>query len=288
MADDGIQGVEQRVAWVRDSLRRIDLEPTRIPPAELAAVFLDTLCPETAASQLISENDDLDDWPGLVAPAALEERPAALHVGSRLARVLAISRYPTRLHPGWLDSLQGFDGDLDLSLHIQPSPGQAVMSFLDRRVAELGSTLRIEQEQGRRGDPYRRAALDDAEELQDRLARGEERLFDASLYLGVWADSEDELEAAVRRLEALLGARMLQSRRLLFQMVPGLLSMLPLGCDRVGLRRCLTTAALAASFPFTGNDLCEGSLRSCEVLVGLAAYAHLPDLPTAAHQARRL
>ena len=30
------------------------------------------------------------------------------------------------------------------------------------------------------------------------------------------------------------------------------------------------------------------SLRSCEVLVGLAAYACLPDLPTAAHQARRL
>ncbi len=32
----------------------------------------------------------------------------------------------------------------------------------------------------------------------------------------------------------------------------------------------------------------QTSLRSCEVLVGLAAYAHLPDLPTAAHQARRL
>ncbi len=29
------------------------------------------------------------------------------------------------------------------------------------------------------------------------------------------------------------------------------------------------------------------SPRSCEVLVGLAAYAYLPDLPTAAHQARR-
>jgi hypothetical protein len=35
-------------------------------------------------------------------------------------------------------------------------------------------------------------------------------------------------------------------------------------------------------------DTAGGSLRSCEVLVGLAANAYLPDLPTAAHQARRL
>ena len=32
----------------------------------------------------------------------------------------------------------------------------------------------------------------------------------------------------------------------------------------------------------------RGSLGSCEVLVALAAYARLPDLPTAPHQARRL
>ncbi len=254
---DGHPVLEQRVAWVSESLRRIDLEPVRLSPTALSALFLETLCPETAASQSVSDQDQLDDWVDLVAPAAFEERPFDLRVGIRLARVLAISRYPTRLHPGWLDSLQTFDGDLDLSLHIQPSPSQAVMSFLDRRVAELGSTLRIDQEAGRRGDPYRRAALGDAEELQDRLARGEARLFDTSLYLTVWADGGEELESATRRLEALLGARMLQSRRLHFQMAPALTSSLPLASDTVALRRCLTTDALAATFPFTGNDLSE-------------------------------
>src|SRR5205807_2189397 len=38
---------------------------------------------------------------------------------------------------------------------------------------------------------------------------------------------------------------------------PGLISVLPLGLDRVGLRRSLSTSALAATFPFTGNDLSE-------------------------------
>src|SRR3989454_9904005 len=38
-------------------------------------------------------------------------------------------------------------------------------------------------------------------------------------------------------------------------MRPGLLSTLPLGLDRISLRRALSTTALSATFPFTGSDL---------------------------------
>jgi hypothetical protein len=257
IANDGLAVLDQRVAWVSDCLRRIDLEPIRLTAPALTPLLLQTLCPETATTQLAQPDDRLDDWPGLVAPAAVEERPFDIRIGARLARLLGISRYPTRLHPGWLGTLQAFEGDVDVSLHVRPSPSQTVMSFLERRVAELSSTVRLAEEAGRRADPFRRAALEDVEELQDRLARGEERLFEASLYLAIWADDEGELDASTQRLEGLLGARMLHSRRLLFQMEPGLISALPLGLDRVGLRRSLSTTALAATFPFTGNDLSE-------------------------------
>jgi hypothetical protein len=255
--EDGHAVLDQRVAWISESLRRLDLEPIRAPGSALTALFLHSLCPETSATQPVPPDDELDDWAPLVAPAAVEERPFDIRIGNRLARVLGISRYPTRLHPGWLGSLQAFEGDVDVSLHVRPSPSQAVMSFLERRVAELSSTVRLAEEAGRRADPFRRAALEDVEELQDRLARGEERLFEASLYAAVWADDEGQLDASTRRLESLLGARMVHSRRLLFQMEPGLLSTLPLALDRVGLRRSLSTSALAATFPFTGNDLSE-------------------------------
>jgi hypothetical protein len=257
IVDDGHAVLDQRVAWVSECLRRIDLEPIRLAATALTPLFLQTLCPETATSQPVQPDERLDDWAGLVAPAAVEEQPLEVRIGIRVARVLGISRYPTRLHPGWLGSLQAFEGDVDVSLHVRPSPSQTVMSFLERRVAELSSTVRLAEEAGRRADPFRRAALADVEELQDRLARGEERLFEASLYLAIWADDEAGLDASTQRLEGLLGARMLHSRRLIFQMEPGLISALPLGLDRVGLRRSLSTTALAATFPFTGNDLSE-------------------------------
>src|SRR4029077_18802704 len=148
-----------------------------------------------------------------------------------------------------------FEGDLDVALHLYPSAGPAVMAFLDRRIAELSSTVSLTERHGGRADPYRRAALRDALELQDRIAQSSERLFDASLYLTVWADGADALDRATGQIEALLGTRLIHSRRLYFQMRDGLIATLPLACDRVRVRRVLSTTALSATLPFGGSDL---------------------------------
>ena len=74
-AEDGHAVLEQRVAWVSECLRRIDLEPIRLTASALASLFLQTLCPETASTQPVPPDERLDDWSGLVAPAAIEERP---------------------------------------------------------------------------------------------------------------------------------------------------------------------------------------------------------------------
>jgi TraG P-loop domain/Helicase HerA, central domain len=272
--DNAVEMLEQRVRWVSEWLRRIDLEPIRLTGRSLAGVLYETLCPDTARVQQLPEGDSFEDLPSLIAPAAVEERAGEVRLGRRRARSLAVSHYPKRLIPGWLDSLHAFEGDLDVSLHLQPAPNQAVMPFLERRIAELSSTVRLTEERGRRADPYRRAALEDAEELQDRIARGEERLIEAGLYLTVWADRDEGLEGACQRIEALLGSQLIHSRRLLFQMEPGLITTLPVGVDRVGLRRSLSTSALAATFPFTGNDLSQG----CGLLYGINPEVRSPVL----------
>ena len=251
---DGLEILDQRVSWVTECLRRLDLEPRRLRDHELAELVRWTLDP-AAAAQPIDAHDSLVDPGPLIAPAAVAERPGSVAVSGRLARTIAVSRYPARLQLGWLGDLQAFDGDLDVALHLRPSAGPAVMAFLERRIAELSSTVRMSEQHGGRADPYRRTALHDAIELQDRIAQGSERLFDASLYLTVWADGEDELDRATRRIEALLGARLIHTRRLLFQMRPALLATLPIGIDPVRVRRVLSTTALSASFPFTGTDL---------------------------------
>ncbi len=255
---DGIEVLEQRVRWIEGSLRRIDLQPRRLRDRELAGLLRSTLDP-VAAVQPIAEAERFTDVQNLVAPAAFSEERSFVSASGNLARTIAVVGYPSHLHPGWLGDLHSLECDLDVALHLRPSAGAAVMAFLARRIAELSSTVRAAEERGGRADPYRRAALGDALELQDRIAQGSERLFDAGLYLTVWAESGEELDSSTRRVEALLGARLIHTRRLLFQMRAGLLSSLPLGLEPAPVRRVLSTSALAATFPFSGTDLPAGS-----------------------------
>jgi hypothetical protein len=253
-APDGREALEQRVRWIAECLRRLDLEPRRLDGHELVALLRTTLDP-TATAQPVSMDDPLCDVGSLLAPAAVAERPAMLQIGERLARTLVVVGYPARLHPGWLSDLHAWDGDLDVALHVAPSPAATTMAFLERRIAELSSTISAAEARGARADAYRRVALADALELRDRVAQGSERLFDLTLLATVWADDPAALDAQTRGLEALLGQRLIHTRRLLFQMRAGLVSTLPLGQDQVRTRRVLPTSALAATFPFTGGDL---------------------------------
>jgi type IV secretory pathway VirB4 component len=246
------------VAWLSEALRRIGLDPTRLGVDEVTGLLYRLMGDRATALQPL-DGGASRRWADAVAPAAFREDPAEVRLGMRLARTLAVTAYPQLIRPSWLDVLLGYDGDLDLSLHIAPASTRAMVASLDRRIAQLGSTIRIAQEDGGSGDAYRRAALTDARDLQDRVARGEERLFEAALYLTVWADTREELEVATRRVEALLGSVMVNSRWLLFRMEPGFVAGLPLGIDRVGLRRTLPTSVLAATFPFSGNDLSASS-----------------------------
>jgi len=257
--DGSAELLERRVGWISDGMQRLDIRPSRLSGFEVTDLLYRALNPDIAAAQPLRPGDEQSQWRGVIAPAALEEGPTEVRLGGRLARTLAVTTYPQLLRPAWFERLLGLEGDADLSLHLNPMPSEAMMAFLTRRVAELASTLRLQEEQGRQPDPYRAAALGDAQDLQDRLARGEERLFAVGLYATLWADSRQELDAATSRLEALLGSMLLRSRRLTLQMTPGLLTTLPLAFDRIGLTRHLPTGVLGASVPFTGNDLRQSS-----------------------------
>lgn len=250
----GLEALDQRARWVEECLRRIDLAPRRLADLELAELLRTSLDP-AAAIQPIDGGDPLDDIATLIAPAGFAEHAMSLEIGRRHARTLVVVRYPSELQAGWLGALTSLEGDIDVALHIAPSAGVNAMSFLERRIAELSSTIRAAEDRGGRVDPYRRLALGDALALRDQLAQGTERLFDTVLGFTVWSDTADELDVRTRSLEVMLGTRLIHTRRLGFEMRSGLLTTLPLGRPGIRERRVLSTAALAATFPFSGGDL---------------------------------
>jgi hypothetical protein len=268
---DGDELLEQRTRWVAETLRRAGVESRRLADRELAQLLRSSLDP-SAHHQPIAPNDPLVDVALRIAPPGVREDAAAVRIGARFARSAVVVGYPEALDAGWLSCLEAFDGDVDVGLHIVPASGAMAMRFLERRIAELSTTVRISEERTGSADPYRRAALGAASELRDELARGSERLFDTTLAFTVWAESVAELEERTMRIETLLASRAVQSRRLTFEMRDGLLATLPLGQDRIGATRPLSTSAVGASFPFVGPDL----PRRSGVLYGIETRTRTP------------
>jgi type IV secretory pathway VirB4 component len=203
----------------------------------------------------------------LLGPPAVELEHDRVRVGDRWRASFAVTGYPHEVSRGWLAPLLHAARDADVALHIEAVPPPVAADGLRRQRARLESTRRLEAERGRLSDPTVAAAAEDAEDLAARLARGESKLFRSGLYLSVSAVSRDELDERIERLRSICASLLLHVVPASFRPVEGWLSTLPLGLDRLRLRRAFDTEALAASFPFAAAD---PSADADGVLYGLA------------------
>lgn len=190
----------------------------------------------------------------LPAPSAVQVERDCLRTGNVWHRSLAVTGYPREVNQGWLAPLLHAARELDLTLHIGPIPPALAADRLRRQRARLESSRRIDADRGRLSDPTLAAAAEDADELASALARGESRLFRSALYLSITAPSREELQERTERAKALCASMLLHVAPATFRAWDGWLSTLPLGSDRLRLRRTFDTPALAAGFPFASAD----------------------------------
>jgi len=191
----------------------------------------------------------------LLGPHALQVHSGHLELGDGVCRTLVITGFAREVGPGWLQPLLEHPGRFDVALHIEPVPTAVATDRLRRQLARLESTRRADLAKGRLIDPQLDAAAGDAHDLAGRLARGQGKLFRLGLYLTVHAADRQTLDEDCARLKALAGSLLLDPVPVTFRALAGWVTTLPLGVDRLGLRRTMDTAALAAAFPFTTTGL---------------------------------
>jgi conjugal transfer ATP-binding protein TraC len=201
----------------------------------------------------------------LIAPPSLKIEGHYIQIGKRFARSLYVYGYPRQIFTGWLSPIINLDEIIDLSLFIYPVESQVVLDNLRRKVGQLEASYSINQEKGKVRDPGLEAAIQDAEELRDKLQVGEERFFRFGVYLTMYANSLEELDQMQRKIEGIFGTSLVYTKPCTLQMEQGFNSTLPLAEDHMQVSRNMNTGALSTSFPFTSAELS----RNEGVLYGL-------------------
>ena len=194
----------------------------------------------------------------MLAPASAELTPRWLALGDEVASVVPIVGYPRYVYPGWFGQLVDLDLPyLEASWHLAPRDSAAMIRTLRRRLTEFDASRRLDARQGRMHDPERELAYQDVAQMIERLQRGEERIFDAALYLLVRAQHHDAelLAQRVRQVESALNTLFLEGRSATFEQDIAFRSCLPLARDELRRTRQLDAATIATAFPFSSMSL---------------------------------
>jgi conjugal transfer ATP-binding protein TraC len=193
----------------------------------------------------------------LIAPSGMQVRHKDLIINDQYARTVYAYNWPNFIYPNWMAPTINQDVTMDISQFIYPSTNKAIMKMLRKKVAELRSSIRMLEQRGIVRDPTLEAALQDAEELRDLLARGQEKLFQFGMYVTMYAEDEERLKKVQTDVESVLGGKLVLTKPAMFQMEHAWTSTLPICLDEIEINRNMNTSPLAASFPFSSSDLTD-------------------------------
>jgi len=192
-----------------------------------------------------------------IAPSSLKFEGNYFQLGTRYARTYYVYGYPRQLYTGWLSGMVNLDEVIDLSMIVQPVDSQVVLNNLRKKVSQLEAGIQLDSEHGKVRDPGKQAAVQDAEELRDKLQVGEERFFRFGLYFTIYGNSMEELEFVSHKVESLLGQQLVYSKPASAQQEQGLSSTVPQFMDQLQIYRNMNTGAISTTFPFTSADLTQ-------------------------------
>lgn len=201
------------------------------------------------------EQDMLD----IISYAGLEENADYLNIDGVFIRTLFISGYPFVASSGWIDSLINFNHDTDISYHISEVNALSALPKLHRKITELESTKRAMIRAGKIIGSEITDPLESAIDLRDKIQRGQEKLFQVSIYISLRAESLEELNKITKLLESTLSARLFYSKVARFQQIEALQSVLPRGEDQLNQKRNLDSSSAALTFPFMSSELVQES-----------------------------
>ena len=195
----------------------------------------------------------------LMSYSGMEEQADHLVIDGRYSRVLFISGYPFIASSGWLNNLINFNHNCDISYHVATVDATQALPKLHRKITELESSRRSMIREGKIVGPEIIDPLESAMDLRDKIMRGQENLFQVSIYINLFAPTITELDKTTQVLEAALAARMFYTKIARYQQTDGMQSVLPRAQDLLSQRRNLDSSSCALTFPFMSSELVQES-----------------------------
>lgn len=191
----------------------------------------------------------------VIAPIDMEIDFNNVQVGDMFYRTYFVKDYPRFVGPNWLSPIINFEHSLFISTFYYPVDSKVILQKLKRKIGEMEATLYSQMEGRKAVDPSLKVALTDAQQLQDSIAEGTEKFFHFGMYITIKARDKDTLDKIGKNVQSTLASINVTAKIATLEQEQGLISVQPLGLDRIYETRNMDTTSLATTFPFVTSEL---------------------------------
>ena len=190
-----------------------------------------------------------------IAPAAFNIAPSYIQVGDKFARTIFLATFPRYLQTSWFSPVINLDRVFDVSIFILPKNTATVLKQLRDQLTRLEAQTMEEAAKGKVRDPILETAIQDIENLRDRLQQGTDKFFELGVYITIYENSLKELDETESKLRSMLEYQLIFPKAATFRMLEGFTSTMPINDDRLNVHTSLNTEPLSSIFPFISFDL---------------------------------
>ena len=174
--------------------------------------------------------DNIPTMADILLPETLQEKKDYLVLGyNKFTRIFAMTIYPEQTWVSWLDDLFHI-GNINISVKIEPSSNGNVINQLTKKLVQSQSEYATYSRQGNILHlPELEKQIGDLEDLRMLIQTNQDKLFFATIFISVNAESLEDLNEKTKILESELNKKTAMIRTLTFRQVEGLKTMLPTG-----------------------------------------------------------
>lgn len=215
-----------------------------------------------------------------LAPASISYTSEhEIKIENSYAKSFVINGYPSRVSLNWMDQIYSYDGDMDVSEHIEPANERTALDELTAKITQYEAQYMAEVEKGSiKNLSVLQSKIDVLMQQRARLEQNYENLFHVSTFCTMYGQDLKELNKEAQKFQSRLSGSRINVMPLNLRQDEGVKSNSPFGILTIPeYSRNMNTGALSTMFPFYNSDVNDvngtfigvNALRNTPILVDL-------------------
>lgn len=218
------------------------------------------------------------------------KRPERFMIGSKYGTVSYLKLSASQISDRMLCQFLDLDSSITVSFHFQPISQDKALKKVKMLVSNLQKMVIDEQKAAARQgygmeniSPQLKRDVEAAEKMMDDVSQNDEKMFRVTITMVQMADSIQELERSYNSARAIATAQTCELIKLEHQQEDGFFTTLPLGNNRVSIRRDLTTTSLGVFMPYKIKELMQFGDSICMGFNKITGHIIMADVKTLAN-----